>query len=88
MGKRDLNLYRRARRRGRQVSRDHDTRKPALFMCGVAKRFVGGLPTAAKRYARATAQSENLSLRIHNLKIAFYSDGSIVAYGDFGHRHF
>jgi hypothetical protein len=54
----------------------------------VAKRLVGGLPAAAKTYRSTPRQSEGLSFRINDLKIAFDTKRAIVVYSYLGCRQF
>jgi hypothetical protein len=54
----------------------------------VAKRLIGGLPAAAKTYRSTPRQSEGLSFRINDLKIAFDTERTIMVYGYLGCRQF
>jgi len=54
----------------------------------VTERLVCGMPTAAKPYGGPASQSKRPTLWIKNLKLAFYTDGTVVVDSDLRGRHF
>src|SRR5215467_4277162 len=74
-------------RRG-QIARRGGVAKPDAVMGTIAERLVRGLAATAKRYRRATRQSERLSCRIHDLKIPFHANGAVGVDSNFRRSHF
>jgi hypothetical protein len=54
----------------------------------VAERLVCGMAATAKTDGGASRQSVRLSFGIHDFKIAFDANGSVVIDSDFRCRHF
>lgn len=59
----------------------------ACLMGAVAKRFVCRLSAAAQDDCTASAQAVRLAFHIHEFKIPFYNEGTIVPDFDFCWRH-
>lgn len=76
------------RRRGRRkVSGDNHAFESALFVSSITEGLVLRLSATAERHLRASAETENLSLRVDDLKISFDLDGPIISNRDFRSRH-
>jgi hypothetical protein len=53
----------------------------------VAEGLIGRVAAAAEANRRASGQAEGGALRIHDLKVAFHADTTVVANGDFRRSH-
>jgi hypothetical protein len=57
------------------------------FVAAVAERQIGGVAAPANRYDCPAAETERLAFLIHNLKITFNPNWSIVENRQFGSSH-
>ena len=61
-----------------QIASRHRATEIITFVRAVAKRKISRMTAAAERNHQASAETERIPFLIHDLKIAFYSNRSIV----------
>ena len=72
---------------GRQLTSCNRIGESTGLVRAIAKRLVSRMPATAEPNGGAASQTEGLALRIEDLEVAFYPDGSVVIDRDFRGRH-